>query len=97
MGRSGVTPVKPITIPRLELAAAAVAVELVQMLKRELDVVITDVYFWTDSTSVLRYIRSTAKRFHQFVANRIAAIQSGSTACQWCYVNTASNPANVFS
>ena len=82
MGRSRVTPVKPITIPRLELSAAVVAVELVQMLKRELDVEIADVYFWTDSTSVLRYIRSTAKRFHQFVANRIAAIQSGSTACQ---------------
>ena len=97
MGRSRVTPVKPITIPRLELAAAVVAVELVQMLKRELDVEIADVYFWTDSTSVLRYIRSTAKRFHQFVANWIAAIQSGSTACQWCYVNTAFNPADVFS
>ena len=52
MGRSRVTPVKPITTPRLELGAAVVSVKLVQMLKRELDIKITDIYFWTDSTSI---------------------------------------------
>ncbi|XP_064648577.1 uncharacterized protein LOC135500852 [Lineus longissimus] len=43
---------------------------------------------------VLRYIHSTDRRFHTFVANRVAAIQSEITPSQWRYVNTSDNPAN---
>ena len=52
MGRSRVSPSKPVTIPRLELTAAVVGVELMQLVRRKLDLVVRDVYFWTDSTSV---------------------------------------------
>ena len=97
MGRSRVSPTKPVTIPRLELTAAVVGVELMQLVRRELDLVVRDVYFWTDSTSVLHYVRSTAKRYQVFVANRIATIQAGSDPLQWHHVPTSCNPADLAS
>ena len=97
MGRSRVSPSKPVTIPRLELTTAVVGVELMQLVRRELDLVVRDVYFWTDSTSVLHYVRSTAKRYQVFVANRIATIQAGSDPLQWRHVPTSCNPADLAS
>ena len=94
---SRVAPIKPVTIPRMELVAAVVGVELTTFLKRELDLKLDDTIFWTDSTSVLQYIKSSSKRFKTFVANRIAAIQAGSSPSQWRHVGTAHNPADIAS
>eukprot|EP00112_Aurelia_sp_Birch-Aquarium-sp1_P012064 Seg2533.1 transcript_id=Seg2533.1/GoldUCD/mRNA.D3Y31 product="hypothetical protein" protein_id=Seg2533.1/GoldUCD/D3Y31 len=94
LGKSRVTPVKRITIPRLELSAATVAVKLDKMIKKELEIKVHKSVFWTDSTSVLRYIRNEDKIFHTFVANRIATIHDGSEPDQWRYVDTKLNPAD---
>lgn len=50
--------------------------------------------FWTDSTRVINYIKNVDKRFHTFVANRIAAIHDGSSPSQWKYASTGTNPAD---
>jgi len=42
----------------------------------------------------MNYIRSNDKRFHTFVANRVAIIHDGSSPSQWRYVNTEANPAD---
>ena len=97
MGRTRVTPVKPITIPKLEWASGVVFVNLAQALRRELGKEIESAFFWTDSTAALQYLRSTARRFRVFIANRIAAIQTGSDPSQWCYGVSSSNPADAFS
>ena len=52
MGKARVTPLKPVTIPRLELTASTVAVRTNKMLLRELDIPIDRSVFWTDSMSV---------------------------------------------
>ena len=83
IARSRVAPLKPVTIPRLELIAAVVGVELVGLVTRELKIPTENYVFWTDSTAVLQYIQGTARRYKTFVANRIAAIQSGSSPSQW--------------
>ena len=44
--------IKPMTVPRLELSAATVAVRFDKMARRELEFSIDDSMFWTDSTSV---------------------------------------------
>lgn len=49
---------------------------------------------WTDSTSVLKYIRNEDKRFHTFVANRISVIRRTTNISQWRYVHTTQNPAD---
>ena len=66
------------TIPRLELSAAVVAVKLDRKLREELEIKIDRSVFWSDSTAVLQYIKNEDKRFHTFVANRLAVIHDGS-------------------
>lgn len=50
--------------------------------------------FWTDSTAVLQYIKNEDKRFHTFVANRLAVIHNGSKPLQWNFAESARNPAD---
>ena len=94
MGKSRVSPLKPITIPRLELSAALVSVKVSSTLHNELDYdSIVDV-FWTDSKVVLGYINNDARRFHVFVANRVQQIRDSTSPDQSKYVNTDENPAD---
>jgi hypothetical protein len=53
MGKSRVAPLKQVTIPRLELTAAVVAVKMDKMLSQELQLPPQPSTFWTDSTIVL--------------------------------------------
>lgn len=57
------TPLKAVTIPRLELTAAVFAVRVNLMLRVELKFQLDDSIFWTDSSSVLRYINNEDRRF----------------------------------
>lgn len=96
-GKSRLAPVKAMTIPRLELAAAVVAVQMDKMLTEELDLPLSSSTFWSDSTTVLQFINNTSKRFNTFVANRVAIIRECSSPGQWRYVNTKDNPADYAS
>ncbi len=94
ISKSRLAPMKPITMPRLELSAAAVAVKLDKMMRRELDIRIDRSMFWTDSTAVLKYIKNENKRFQVFVANRLAVIYDGTQPTQWSYIESSGNPAD---
>ncbi len=97
IGKARVTPLKTVTIPRLELTAAVLAVRVDLMLKAELRLQLQESVFWTDSTSVLKYIMNEDKRFHTFVANRIATIRGATRTTQWRYVSSKENPADLAS
>ena len=95
MAKSRVPPTKFVSIPRLELTAAALSIKVSTMLRRELSIHPTiKEYFWTDSEVVLGYINNDAKRFKIFVANRIQLIWENSDVNQWMYVDARSNPAD---
>jgi hypothetical protein len=94
MGKSRVAPLKQISIPRMELSAGALSVRQDKMIRQELEIPITRSIYWTDSTSVLKFIRNNDKRFHTFVANRIGIIRDGSDVNDWRYVDTDQNPAD---
>ena len=94
MGKSRVAPLKPVTIPRLELTAAVCSVRISQQLRRELEYTIDQEYFWTDSKVVLGYIANESRRFHVFVANRVQEIQENTSVDQWKYVESKQNPAD---
>ena len=80
------------SVPRLELQGALLAVRLADTVKRELDLAISDT--WSDSKTMLHYISNESRRFHTFVANRVAEIQDHSETAQCRYVPTSDNPAD---
>ena len=94
MGKSRVAPLKPVTVPRLELTAAVCSVRISQQLRRELSYHIDQEYFWTDSKVVLGYISNESRRFHVFVANRVQEIQNSTSVEQWNHVESKQNPAD---
>ncbi|XP_014676449.1 PREDICTED: uncharacterized protein LOC106816368 [Priapulus caudatus] len=94
LGKSRLAPIKQMTIPRLELMAAVMAVRVSSTLEQELQLKIDRNVFWSDSMIVLQYVKSKTRRFHTFVANRVAIIHDGSYPEQWRYVDTKSNPAD---
>ncbi len=51
IGKARVAPLKQMTIPRLELAAAVVSVKVDKMLRMELQLPLKDSLFWTDRQS----------------------------------------------
>ncbi|GAA53457.1 hypothetical protein CLF_110267, partial [Clonorchis sinensis] len=58
IGKSRVAPMKPVTIPRLELQAAVLSVRLKSLVLRELFLKIDSTYLWTDFMIVLHYINN---------------------------------------
>ena len=94
MAKSRLAPIKPLTIPCLELSAAIVATRLDKMIQQEIDFASDQSIFWTDTTCVLRYIENDKSRYQTFVASRIAAIREVTNPRQWRYVETTNNPAN---
>ena len=82
------------TVPRLELSAAVLAVQLDETLESELEIPLHQSVFWMDSTTVLQYIRNESARFHTFVSNHLTVIHEHSEPSQWRYVNSEINPAD---
>nr|XP_054598158.1 uncharacterized protein LOC129163741 [Nothobranchius furzeri] len=94
MGKSKVAPHHTTTVPRLELCAAVLAVELADTLIDELDTNIHAVKFYTDSRVVLGYINNSNRRFYVYVANRVARIRKSSQPGQWHFISSENNPAD---
>ena len=94
IGKSRVSPLKQTTISRLELTAAAVVVKMDRLMTKELQMPLEESMFWSDSTTVLRYIASENVRFKTFVANRVSLIRDNAKTSQWMYVNSELNPAD---
>jgi hypothetical protein len=94
MGKARVAPKKTVSIPRLELAAATVAVKMADVLRDELTYEGLQEYYWMDSKVVMGYISNESKRFHVYVANRVQLIQDLSSSSLWRYISSAENPAD---
>jgi hypothetical protein len=93
-GKSRVAPLKQVSIPRLELQAATLAVRVATMIACEIELPIVSRFFWTDSMTVLGYVQNTSTRYHTFVANRLAEIHDNSSSTEWRYVPSEENPAD---
>ena len=94
MAKSRVAPLKYVSIPRLELLEAVMGIRLASTIKQELRIPIKRTVYWSDSTTVIRWINSTSCRFHIFVGNRVGEILESSDPADWRYVPTTENPAD---
>ncbi|XP_013412394.1 uncharacterized protein LOC106175106 [Lingula anatina] len=93
MSKARVTPLKVITLPRLELNAAVVSLKMSKVLESEMTEKYRH-YFWTDSRIVLGYINNDTRRFKIYVANRVELIKEATSPQQWHYVRSEDNPAD---
>lgn len=94
MGKARLAPQPELTVPRLELCAAVMAVEMAEVVTEEIDLPLDSVTFFTDSKVVLGYICNQSRRFYVYVNNRVQRIRQSTTPEQWRYVPTDLNPAD---
>lgn len=93
--KTRVSPLKPLSIPRLELQAAVMGTRLAQVIKEEHEFEIPHVNYWTDSKTVLSWVRSDARNFKQFVGHRIGEILESTSPNDWNWIPTNFNVADL--
>ncbi|XP_063368206.1 uncharacterized protein LOC134656578 [Cydia amplana] len=96
-GRSKVSPTKQLSVPRLELQAALIGSRLKETILKHHRFDVEKVCMWTDSSTVLHWVRNGAKRYSMYVANRLGEIAELTRTHQWRWVPTKVNPADVAS
>lgn len=95
--KTKVAPLKPLTIPKLELSAAVILVKLMKKIINSLNIPIHRIYYWCDSTIVLAWIGTEPHLLKTFVSNRINEIQSLSDSSDWKHICSKENPADLLS
>ncbi|XP_066261269.1 uncharacterized protein [Euwallacea similis] len=96
-GKSRVAPAKKLTLPRLELLAAHLLAKLMNTVRQILDIQISDVRYFTDSSIVLAWLKIDPAHLKTFVANRVAKINELTKITEWAHVPSKANPADVIS
>ncbi|XP_069108240.1 uncharacterized protein [Argopecten irradians] len=94
LGKTKVAPKHGHSIPRLELCAALMALEIGECLSHELSLTSDCMNFYSDSKVVLGYLQNTTRRFYVYVSNRVERILRFSNPKQWFYVESERNPAD---
>ena len=95
LAKSKLSPIKAVTLARLEFTAALTGVRMYKMLIHETDLPVEKVYFWTDSTLTLQYIRNTTQRLKAYVANRKTEINEATDPDDWRHIPGELNPADL--
>ncbi|GFU57371.1 uncharacterized protein TNCV_3635501 [Trichonephila clavipes] len=78
MSKGRVSPLKKLTLPRLELMTAVIGARVGKYLSCLLSDLVVEFRFWTDSLIVLHWIKGCSKQWKQFVRNRVVELQEKS-------------------
>lgn len=89
MSKSHVAPLK-----RLELQVALMVTRLAKTIEKEHDFKITRRIFWSDSQTVLYWIKKDPRNFKVCVANRLDVIRENSEISEWRWIPTKDYPAD---
>uniref|UniRef100_A0A182HXY9 Integrase catalytic domain-containing protein n=1 Tax=Anopheles arabiensis TaxID=7173 RepID=A0A182HXY9_ANOAR len=92
--KAKVAPLKPLTIPKMELQACMLGARLLKSTEQHHPIAIKKRVLWTDSTVALSWIHADPRNYRPFVANRVAEIQENTNVNEWRWVPTQDNPAD---
>lgn len=93
ISKTKLSPVRPVTIPRLELLAAHLASKLLKMIMKSLPHInFGRIVLWTDSSAVLCWL-NLDKKWKRFIQNRVHEIKEKISVIK--YVPTSENPADL--
>ena len=91
IGKARVAPIKRMTIPNLELQAVVYGAQMANFIVEESYYKICNQHFWSDSTTVLYWLRTPQIRHKIFVTKRLAKILDICNPHDWKYVPTKDN------
>ncbi|XP_062707837.1 uncharacterized protein LOC134288109 [Aedes albopictus] len=92
--KAKVTSLKPLSTPRCELNASVIGVRLMKTIENNHSLRIKKRFLWTDSTTVLSWIRADPRKYRQYVALRVSEILSESHVSEWYWIATSKNVAD---
>lgn len=93
--KTRVAPVNQITLPRSELCAAHLMVKLLRKVHRILNHQNVQLFGWSDSTTVLAWLRDHPRRWKTFIANRTSYIIDILPADRWNHIKSQQNLADL--
>nr|CAI5822931.1 unnamed protein product [Callosobruchus analis] len=93
--KTKVAPIKSLTIPKLELCGALILAKLARKVIDSARIKFDCCTFWTDSTIVLGWLRTSPHLLKVFVGNRVAEILSLTGNHQWRHVDSKQTPADL--
>lgn len=91
--KAKVAPLRPLSVPRLELQAAAIGARLTKTVSCH-NIKFQRRVMWTDSKTVLNWLTGDPRKYRQFVMFRVAEILKFTTAADWRWVPSAMNVAD---
>ena len=93
LGKCIAAPIKPISVPKIELEAAVLYKRFRTLISTEMILKFDKFYLGIDSRVVLDLVSSTKKQ-NVFVSNRLEEIKKTNKTDEWNHVPTNVNPAN---
>ncbi|XP_065094804.1 uncharacterized protein LOC135715461 [Ochlerotatus camptorhynchus] len=92
--KTKVAPIKLLSVPRLELQAAVIGTRLMKSIIANHTLQIKRKVLWSDSSTVLNWLRSDPRKYKQYVAFRVTEILDETEVSDWKKVPTRMNVAD---
>ena len=93
--KTKVSPIKLVSLPRLELLASVLAAKTAVYVNTSLKIPDLKIYMWTDAKVALQWIRGKSRDCKTFVGNRVENIHELTDPAVWRWCPGEQNPADI--